>query len=339
MKRRQFIKTGTLAATATTLLSNMSCTAGLTSGDSDKWGGIMPQRPLGKTGERITIMGPGGAHMASMDDKDVEQLIDKTIEAGIRFFDTANIYGRGKSEELYGKFLSPKYRDEVFIMTKSRAFDANELNEHIHTSLKRMKTDRLDLVMIHMMEDKEDVDRREKGGVFDAIRKFQSDGIIRHIGFSVHTHVSTALYFLDKIKDDDFICAGLTPINAVDATDPDNSFTRMVLPEVVSRGHSHFAMKTLGGGGLVGSKMGNKPDLPDVKVIPDHISLEENIHFVLSQPVTTWISGIENLEQFNENFGIADRFRELSKKQKEDILARVTGMYTDKALEAYKKDV
>ena len=341
MKRRQFVKTGTIAATAATLFSNMSCASKITSGNQDKWGDIMPQRPLGKTGEKITIMGPGGAHMLYMEEKGVEPLIEKCIEAGIRFFDTANLYGNGRSEEFYGKYLIPKYRDEIFIMTKSHAKDATTLDEHIHTSLRMMKTDRLDLVMIHMLSDKNDVDSRENGGVFDALRKFQSDGIIRHLGFSVHTNASTALYFLEKIKDDDFICAGLTPINTVDATNPDNSFTSMVLPEMVRRGHSHLAMKTLGGGGLLGTSSVNKPDSPGpgVKVIPDHISLEENIHFVLSQPVTAWISGMLNLEHLKENFGFTEKFQKISDKQKEDILRRVTGLYTDRLVESYKKDV
>ncbi len=328
-----------MAATAATLFSNMAYAAKLTSGNRDKWGDIMPQRPLGKTGENITIMGPGGAHMTYMEEKYVQPLIEKCIESGIRFFDTANVYGKGRSEELYGKYLTPKYRDEIFIMTKSHAKDAATLDEHIHTSLRRMKTDRLDLVLIHMLADKEDVDRRESGGVFDALRKFQSDGIIRHLGFSCHTNASAALYFMEKIKDDDFICTGQTPINPVDATNPDNSFTRMVLPEMVSRGHSHFAMKTLGGGGLLGISTVSNPDgpRPGVKAIPDKISLEENIHFVLSQPVTTWISGMLNLDHLKENSGYTKNFQKISDQQKEDILRRVTGLYTDRAVESYKK--
>lgn len=341
MKRRQFIKTGTIAATATTLFSNMAYAAKLTSGNRDKWGAIMPQRPLGKTGEGITIMGPGGAHMTYMEEKGVEPLIEKCMESGIRFYDTANVYGKGRSEELYGKYLIPKYRDEIFIMTKSHAKDATTLNEHIHTSLKRMKTDRLDLVMIHMLEDKNDVDTRESGGVYDALRKFQSEGIIRHLGFSCHTNASAALYFLEKIKDDDFICAGLYPVNPVDATNPDNSFSTMVLPEMAKRGHSNFAMKTMGGGGLLGTSTVNRPDgpRPEKKAIPDHISVEENIHFVLSQPVTSWISGMLNLEHFKENFGFTKGFQKISKQQKEDILRRVTGLYTDNKVESYKKEV
>ena len=340
MKRRQFIKTGTMAATAATLFSNMACTAKLTSGDSDKWGDIMPLRPLGKTGEKITIMAPGGAHMTYMEEKDVPPLIEKCIESGIRFFDTAYKYGDGRSEELYGKYLTPKYRDEVFIMTKSHATDAATLNEHIHTSLKRMKTDRLDLALIHMLADKDDVDTRESGGVYDALRKLQSDGVIRHLGFSVHTNASAALYFLDRIKDDDFICAGLFPINPVDATDPNNSFTTMVLPEMIKRGHSNLAMKTAGGGGLFGTSVVNRPDgpRPEKKAIPDHISLEENIHFVLSQPVTSWVSGMLSLEHLKENFGFTESFQKISDQQKEDILSRVTGLYEDSLVESYKAD-
>jgi len=277
MERRRFIKTGALATAATTLFSNMANAAALVKGNSDKWGDIMPMRPFGKSGEKITIMGLGGYHNAKLEEKDAQRQIEMSIKAGMRFFDTAYGYSDGKSEELYGKYLTPKYRDEIFLMTKTPAKDKKTIEENIHTSLKRMKTDRLDLVLIHSLNNNEDVDKREKGGAYDTLRKFQSAGIIRHIGYSCHTNASVALYFLEKIKDDDFICCVQTPVNAVDASDSDNSFTTTLMPEIIKRGHSHFAMKTLGGGGLVGSKMGNKPNLPKKAVIPDYISLEENI--------------------------------------------------------------
>lgn len=336
MKRRQFIRTSALATTATALLSNMARASVLSLSNSDKWGNIMPMRPLGKTGEKITIMGLGGAHNSWLKKKDAEKQIEMSIEAGIRFFDTASVYSNGLSEKLYGKYLNPKYRDEIFLMTKTHARDAATVEEHVHTSLKRMKTDRIDLILIHSLQDNEDVDNREKQGVFDRLQRFQSDGIIRHLGYSCHTNASVALYFLEKTKENDFICAFQSPINAVDASDPDNSFTTMVIPEIIKRGHSHFAMKTLGGGGLVGGKMDNKPDLPRKLVIPDYISLEENIHFVLSQPVTTWISGVDSLKQWEENISVAQSFSELSEARKIAIIEKVAGLYEDKAIEAYK---
>ena len=110
---------------------------------------------------------------------------------------------------------------------------------------------------------------------------------------------------------------------------------------MAKRGHSYFAMKTMGGGGLLGTSTVNQPDgpHPEKKVIPDHISLEENIHFVLSQPVTSWVSGMLNLEHFKENFGYTKSFQKISDQQKEDILRRVTALYTDNKVESYKKEV
>ena len=336
MERRQFIIKSALATVGTTLLSNMANAATLITGNSDKWGSIMPMRPLGKTGEKITILGLGGSHNARLEDTDAERQIEMAIEAGIRFFDTAYVYSGGKSEENYGKFLNPKYRDEIFLMTKSTGKSKKEVEDQIHTSLKRMKTDRIDLALIHMIKDKADVDQRHNGEAFDALRKFQSDGVIRHIGYSCHTHASVALYFLDLIKDDDFICSVMTPVNPVDASDPDNSFIRMLMPEIIKRGHSHFAMKTLGGGGLTGGRMDSRREMPKNVVIPDHLSLEENVNFVLSQPVSTWVSGVDNLEQWKENIALAKSYSEISESEKKEIIKKVAGFYKDSAVETYK---
>ena len=111
---------------------------------------------------------------------------------------------------------------------------------------------------------------------------------------------------------------------------------RMLMPEIIKRGHSHFAMKTLGGGGLTGGRMDSRRELPKKVVIPDHLSLEENVNFVLSQPVSTWVSGVDNLEQWKENIALAKSYSEISESEKKEIIKKVAGSYKDKAIETYK---
>ena len=106
--RRQFLK----AASAAAILS-----PGLLRGASDKLGKILPQRVLGTTGEKVTAFGLGGHHVGvARDEKTAEALIERAIERGIRFFDNAADYQKGLAESYYGRFLTPKYRDQVCLV-------------------------------------------------------------------------------------------------------------------------------------------------------------------------------------------------------------------------------
>ena len=127
-------------------------------------------------------------------------------------------------------------------------------------------------------------------------------------------------------------------MNSVDAGVPGNSFTRQVVPQVVARGHSHIAMKTLAGGALAGGHMYNR-ESPDDWPIPEIISMEENFQFVLSQPVTAWVSGMENAEHVRQNAEIAKKFSGLSDEDKIRIVEKVAAnqYYHDSKMEAYKR--
>jgi len=333
INRRTFNASSTLAAT---LLVNASRAGKISTGKSDRLGDLLPTRPLAKTVESLTLLGMGGAHVGRMEDADAQACIELALEEGIRFFDTAHGYSRGNAETLYGKFLSPKYRDEAFIMTKSTAATAPDFIKQFELSLKRLNTDYVDLLYLHSFKNTEDVDDREKNGVFDAIRKFQEQGKARHLGWSSHTHPSAALHLLEKTKHDPFTVCGQFPVNPVDAANPDNSFTTQLLPEVIASGQSVIAMKTLAGGGLNGGKMKNKVAAPERFPIPEAISFEENMRFVLSQPVTSWVSGMESPEHIRQNARIVRKFAKLSDAEKRGIIEKVAGYYDVANIEAYK---
>ena len=89
----------------------------LAASKKDKWGKVLPRRRLGKTNEYVTMLGVGGAHVGWTSERDAQEVIETAIEGGIRFFDTAESYAKGGSETRYGKYLIPKYRDNIFLMT------------------------------------------------------------------------------------------------------------------------------------------------------------------------------------------------------------------------------
>ena len=142
--RRDFLKQLTLLTGS--LMLPVSNFAG---SNKDKWGEILPLRTLGKTGEKVTMLGLGGFHVGWTTEKDAQEVIEKAIEGGVRFFDTAESYSDGGSETRYGKYLVPKYRDDVFIMSKSTASDGITAKKHLEGTLKRLKCDYLNLWQVH----------------------------------------------------------------------------------------------------------------------------------------------------------------------------------------------
>lgn len=111
----------------------------------DRLGKLLPLRKLGSSGAAVTNMGVGGDHVGTASEEDAHAIIEKALEEGVRFFDNAPFYSGGKAEERYGKFLTPKYRDASFIMTKTLAKNRENAVQDLDTSLSRMKTDYVDL--------------------------------------------------------------------------------------------------------------------------------------------------------------------------------------------------
>jgi len=161
--RRSFIKK-TAAFTAFGLVADWASAIP----SNDKWGDILPQRQLTRNGEKVTAFSLGGYHLGfTENEKEAEQMIERSMELGIRFYDNARGYHKGRAEQYMGKFLTPKYRDQVFLMTKSPGRDAQTAREHLDASLKALNTDYLDLWQIHAVRTPEDVENRIKDGVLD----------------------------------------------------------------------------------------------------------------------------------------------------------------------------
>ena len=213
---------------------------------SDKLGPVLPQRTLGKTGLKVTMLTVGGSHIGRPAESVAQAVIEAAIESGIRTFDTAQLYQNGGSEERYGKFLTPKYREHVLIFTKTMAEDAATARAHLDGSLQRMKTDYLDLWALHDLRDIAKADTRVHN-VLDVMLKAKQDGKVRHIGFTGHGSWKTHAHVLE-LTDAFETCQ--MPINIADPSY--ESFTLNVLPILVKRNMGVFAMKTLAADGLMG---------------------------------------------------------------------------------------
>ena len=165
--RRSFIKK-TTALSAFTLFNGWASAAT----QRDKLGDVLPLRQITRNGEKSTAFALGGYHAGIPEnERDAQQIIERAVELGVRFFDNARGYHRGRSEEYYGKFLIPKYRDSVFVMSKSARKNREQVEEELDLTLKAMKVDQIDLWQMHTLTTKKDVDNRVNNGVLDAFRR------------------------------------------------------------------------------------------------------------------------------------------------------------------------
>ena len=330
--RRDFLKE--LAMLTGSMMLPLS---GLTGPKKDKWGEILPLRTLGKTGAKVTMLGLGGYHVGWTTEKDAQEVIEMAMEGGIRFFDTAESYGDGESESRYGKYLVPKYRDEVFIMSKSTAADAITAKKHLDGTLSRLKCDYINLWQVHSLTTAEDVDNRIKNEVLEFFSKAKAEGKVKHIGFTGHQNPYAHTHMLEKTEANDIFETVQMPINVIDSHF--HSFIKNVLPVAVDRNFGILAMKTLSDGRFFREKKvldelvweSNDP------VIPDSLSIKDALYFVWSLPVSVLITGAENKEFLREKIELASSFTKLSEADRNELISKVFKKAGNQ-VEYYKKE-
>ena len=305
---------------------------------SDQFGELLPLRKLGNTGEKITMLGVGGYHIGWTTDKDAQEVIETAIEGGIRFFDTAHSYGKGTSEERYGKYLVPKYRDHVFLMTKTQAPDGDSLIREVELSLRRLKTERVDLLQIHSLKNPEDVDERIRQGVMGAIQSIKESGKARFIGFTGHQSPYAHLRMMERLPESPGFSTLQMPLNIVDLAS-EHSFVRQALPVAIENELGLLAMKTLADGRFFGRKQVNDrvPWETDAPVIPTHISIREALYFSWSLPISVLITGAENKDLLIEKIALAREFVKLSDEEKDQLLEKASQAPDRDKVEYYKK--
>jgi len=333
--RRDFLKKAS-AVTAYGLFSSwaVSCTP------TDKLGQVLPTRRIIRDGEKTTAFSLGGYHVGLPGPDEAEKMIERAIEMGVRFFDNARVYNQGRSEEYYGRFLTPKYREHVFVMTKSPARNGDDAMKDLDLSLRAMKTDYVDLWQIHTLTTPEDVDNRLKNGVIDAFLKAKEQGKTRHIGFSSHQNPSTVLYFLDVLKK-----RGLEmdtcqmPLNVCDPSY--ESFQKHALPALLEREYGVIAMKTMSGGSMMGKRIDTTPKAIETEDIPDVVGNTEitnaDLHkYVYSLPVSSLCSGCDTLQRLEENINVLQNLKKLSESEMEHLV-KVAEPFAGNIVENYKR--
>ena len=264
-----------------------------------------------------------------MSEREAQMTIEVALGGGVRFFDTADAYHAGGRERRLGQFLVPNYRDDVYIMTKTTAPDAAGAQEHLENSLRRLRTDYLDLWQMHAIESLADVDNRINNGVLEVLTKAKETGKVRHIGFTGHTRPAAHQRMLEKT---DVLDTCQMPVNLADPLY--ESFIEGVLPTLVKRKIGVLAMKTLSGGRFVGRTHSGAPG-KNPRLVPDRVSLQEAIHFVWSFPVSVLITGSHSSAQMKEMIDLARSFTPMGATERSALIEKIADL-TGRKVEAYK---
>lgn len=284
-------------------------------------GGI-PTRPFGKTNERVSLLCLGGyssTNPAKLDEPASLRLIQRAVREGITFLDNAWDYHDGLAEERMGKALAEaKLRDQVFLMTKVCGRTAKDARSNLEDSLRRLRTDRIDLWQFHEIVYDNDPDWifADDGAIHAGVEALKA-GKVRYLGFTGHKDPSIHLRMLGKPFDWD---ACLMPLNVMDSSY--RSFQKEVLPLLNQRGIAPLGMKSLGGNGSIVTKAGFRP--------------EEAIRYVLSLPISSLVTGIDSEEILTQNLAIARNFTPLSDEQMRALELRALPLAGDGRFELFK---
>jgi len=280
----------------------------------------VPTRPFGRSGIPVSILALGGWHLGlPKTEREATRLVHAAIDGGITFMDNAWDYNEGVSETRMGKALAGR-RDKVFLMTKAcvHGRDARTAMKQLEESLRRLKTDYLDLWQIHeVIFDDEPAKYFAPGGAVEALDRARQQGKVRFVGFTGHKDPDL---HLEMLAHDYAWDSCQLPLNCFDASF--RSFEQRVLPELNRRGIAPIGMKSLGG------------DARSVKARA--VTPQEAIRYTLSLPIATLVSGIDTMRVLRQNLDIAQGFRPMTDKQRQALLKRVAPTAVDGRFEMYK---
>jgi len=283
---------------------------------------LIPHRILGRTDAEVPIMGLGGYHLGTIASKrEAVRIVQAAVEGGITFLDNAWEYHDGESETLMGKALAEGgLRDEVFLMTKccTHGRGKEAAFRQLHQSLRRLRTDHLDLWQIHEVVYENDPERHfAKDGAVEALAEAKRQGKVRFVGFtghkSPHLHLKMLKYGFP------FDTCQL-PLNCFDAAF--RSFEREVLPELLVRGIAPIGMKPICGEGIPARKRA--------------VKATDALRYAMSLPVATTITGIDSMTVLRQNLGVARGFKPLSEAEMETLRRQSAPLAADGRFELYK---
>ena len=283
----------------------------------------MLYRPLGTTGELVSLLGMGGFHIgkAAQTTEESIKLLRDGIDAGITFLDNSWDYNEGLSEIRMGKALKDGYRDKVFLMSKMNGRTAESFNKQLQQSLERLDLPVIDLVQFHEVLRMEDPDRIfAKGGAIEAAIKARDEGRIRFIGFTGHKDPAVHLRMFEVADRHNFHFDTVQmPVNVMDAHF--RSFTRQVVPVANAHGTGVLAMKTFGDKFILESGFVDPVDA---------------LHWGMSQAISVLIAGIDTPEILDQALHAVRTFKPLSEAESARILDRTREAALDGKFELFK---
>jgi predicted aldo/keto reductase-like oxidoreductase len=258
------------------------------------------KRRLGKTGADVTILGLGGEGILRTYgyEKEAYGLINKAIDIGINYFESARAYSG--SESYYGLALKERRKD-IFLTSKSHARDKKGASEHLQDTLRNMKTDYLDLWQIHDVRTDEEVKEIfGRHGALEAFVEAKGNGLVRFIGITGH---HDPLIITRCIERYDFDTV-LLPVNPAEPAY--KSFLQETVPIATQKGMGIIGMKVYFRG--------------FAKQLPGFVTMEPFFRFALSQPITTAVIGCDNTDQLEENVSFAASFTPMTDKEEKEII-------------------
>jgi predicted aldo/keto reductase-like oxidoreductase len=254
----------------------------------------MEMRPFGKTGKEFPILGFGGQRIVdehNCTEEDAIKIVNKAIDRGIRYFDTAWIYSDGQAEARLGMVVKHR-REEIWLATKTWDTSRDGARRQLETSLERLQTDYVDEWRLHNVWDFARLDEfTSKGGALETAIQAREEGLIGHISISSHSDPQILVEALDRFPFD----SALVAISALDHFIL--SFADEFLPLANQRGVATIGMKVMG--------LGNLTHDP-----------ERALRYALGLPLSTVIVGMETMEQLEQNLKVAESFTPMSDEER-----------------------
>jgi len=270
--------------------------------------GEMPYRRLGRSGEKVSLIGLGGGHIGiPREEQEAIQIIRAAIDNGVNFMDNCWDYHNGESELRMGKALRDGYRQKVFLMTKidgrTRAAAAGQIED----CLRRLQVESIDLMQFHEVDLLTDPDRIfGPGGAFEAVLEAKKAGKVRYVGFTGHKDPDIHLKMLNMGFQRGFTFDAVQmPLNVMDPHY--RSFAKAVVPVLVEHGIGVLGMKSMGGGRILRSNT---------------VTPIECLQYAMNLQTSVVIVGCESLERLNQALEAARTFRPMSEKEVAMLLAR-----------------
>lgn len=313
MDRRQFLQTAAATTVITSLSKKLSHAAETST---------VPMRTLGRSGEKVSMVGLGGYHLGMQaDEQESIRIIRTALDNGINFLDNCWDYNNGQSEIRMGKALRDGYRQKAFLMTKIDGQTKQAASQQIEESLRRLQTDHIDLLQFHEVIRETDPDRIfGKGGGMETVLEAKKQGKVRYIGFTGHKSPDIHLKMLNTAFAHDFTFDAVQmPLNVMDAHF--NSFEKKVLPVLVEHKIGVLGMKP----------MGDKLILKSKTATP-----LECLHYAMNLPTSVVITGCDSIDILHQALEAARTFKPMASSDVATLLAKTAPAAKEGEFERYK---